>query len=114
MNISSVVVKTKKENLEAVMQAIKECDFCEYHLHNEKGLIVVTIEGEGVEEEIRSLKQLKAIPNVISAEMIYSYAEDELEAERSKLLKSGVPEWLNDPEITADNINYGGDLKKRF
>ena len=54
------------------------------------------------------------MPNVISAEMIYSYAEDELEAERSKLLKSGVPEWLNDPDITADKIKYGGDLKRGF
>lgn len=114
MNISSIVVKTLKENLEAVIQAINECDFCEYHLHNEKGQIVVTIEGEGVEEEIRALKQLKAMPNVLSAEMIFSYAEDELEVEKSKLLKSGIPEWLNDPDITADKIKYGGDLKKRF
>ena len=45
MNLSSIVVLTKPENLEEVLASIKSSDFCEYHLHDEKGRIIVTVEG---------------------------------------------------------------------
>jgi len=115
MNISSIVVQTKKEHSEKVITALKEGDFCEYHLHDEKGRIVVTIEGDGVEDEIKKLRQVQQIPNVISAEMVYAYSEDELDTERDKLQSSdNFPEWLNDENLRAEDIKYKGDLKKRF
>lgn len=48
--------------------------------------------------------------------MAFSYSEDELEKEREKLEKEedNIPEWLNDPDAKMKNINYGGDLKRRF
>ncbi len=114
MNISSIVVLTKPENLVEVVKTIKESDFCEYHLHKDTGHIIVTLEGSGIEEEMKKLKQVQAIPKVISAEMIYSYAEDELEQVRDKLDRSSMPEWLNDPNVDARDIRYHGDLKKRL
>ncbi len=114
MNISSVIIQCNMEHLDEVIDALKNSDFCEYHLHNKKGQIVITIEGEGVEEEIAKLTKIKAFPNILSAEMVYSYAEKELEQERDKLVKESFPEWLNDPEVTAKDIKYGGDLKGRF
>jgi len=115
MNISSIVVQTKKEHSEMVIDALKEGDFCEYHLHDEKGRIIITIEGDGVEDEIKKLRQVQQIPHVISAEMVYAYSEDELDTERDKLQKSdNLPEWLNDENVKAEDIKYKGDLKKRF
>jgi len=114
MNISSIIVQTKPENLADVLNTVKNSDFCEYHLHKETGHIIVTVEGSGIEEEMKKLRKLQALPNVISAEMVYSYAENELDAARDKLDFAGIPKWLNDPNIKAEDIKYNGDLKKRL
>ena len=116
MNLSSIVVLTTPQYIESVIQSIKESGEFEYHLHDEKGRIIVTIEGEDTEEEIRKLKTLQQLPNVISAEMVFAYSEDELDKERNKLENDNdnIPEWLNDPDADISKINYGGDLKKRF
>ena len=116
MNLSSIVVQTKPEHLEEVIDAIKSSNDFEYHLHDEKGRIIVTIEGEDTGEEISRLKSLQAIPHVISAEMVFAYSEDELEQERQKLesSKDNIPDWLNDPDSSMKDIKYGGDLKGDF
>jgi len=116
MNLSSIVVLTTPEYLEEVIDVIKSSPDYEYHLHDEKGRIIVTIEGKDTEEEIDKLKKLQATPHVISAEMAFAYSEDELEKEREKLEKTedNIPEWLNDPDAKMRDINYGGDLKGRF
>lgn len=116
MNLSSIVVLTAPEYLEEVLDTIKSSPDYEYHLHDEKGRIIVTIEGKDTEEEIGKLKKLQEISHVISAEMAFAYSEDELEKEREKLEKAedNIPEWLNDPDAKMKDINYGGDLKGRF
>jgi nitrate reductase NapD len=99
-----------------VIKALSSSGDCEYHLHDKKGRIIVTIEGENTEEEIEKLKSIQQIPNVISAEMVFAYSEDELEKERNKLenLKDNIPDWLNDPDSTMRDIKYGGNLKGEF
>ena len=116
MNLSSIVIQTRPEHLDKVLEAVKSSPDCEYHLHDEKGRIIVTIEGKDTEEEIGKLRSLQAIPHVVTAEMAFAYSEDELEAEREKLEKSkdNIPDWLNDPDATTRDINYGGDLKGKF
>lgn len=116
MNLSSIVILTKPEHLEEVLHSIKESNECEYHLHDEKGRIIVTIEGKDTEEEITKLKLIQTIPNVISAEMVFAYSEDELDQQRQKLeqAEDNIPDWLNDPNAKMRDIKYGGDLKKRF
>lgn len=115
MNISGILVQTKPENTERVIEDIKNSNFCDYHMHDEQGKIVVTIEGDGVSEEIAKLHQLEKIKGVISADMVYAYAEDELNQERAKLEKGAkIPEWLNDPEAKPEDIRYNGDLKKKY
>ena len=113
MNLSSIVVLTKPDHLEKVLDSIKSSDDCEYHLHDEKGRIIVRIEGKDTDEEIGKLKKIQAIPHVISAEMVFAYSEDELEREREKLesSKNNIPDWLNDPNAEIRDIKYGGDLK---
>ena len=116
MNLSSIVILTKAEHLERVLEDIKNSKDCEYHLHDEKGRIIVTIEGKDTEEEITKLRSIQQIPNIISAEMVFAYSEDELEAEREKLenAEDNIPDWLNDPDAKMKDIKYGGDLKGRF
>ena len=115
MNISGILVQTKPENTDSVINAIKTTDFCEYHMHDEKGRIIVTIEGENVEEEIGKLKQLQAVKGVLAADMMYAYAEDELDQIRDKLdANNDLPTWLNDPDAKAEDIRYNGDLTKKM
>jgi nitrate reductase NapD len=99
-----------------VLEAVKKSDICEYHLHDKKGRIIVTVEGTDTDEEIKKLREIEKIPHVISADMAFAYSEDELEQERDKLEKTedNIPNWMNDPDAKAGDIKYGGDLKKRF
>lgn len=113
MNISSIVVNILPENSNEVIKHLDEKDYCEFHLY-ENGKIIVTIEGENVSEEIRKLRLIEKTPNVISASMVYSFCEDELEQEKKKLNAfADFPEWLNDENIEAKDIKYNGNLKHR-
>jgi len=116
MNLSSIVIQTLAENVDELVEIIKKVDYCEYHLHDANGRIIVTLEGKDTGEEIAKLKLIKTLPKVTSAEMVFAYSEEELEKEKDKLEKAedNIPEWLNDPDAKLRDINYGGDLKKGF
>ncbi len=114
MNISSIVVQVRSEYVDEVVETLKAADFCDYHFHDKSiGKIIVTVEGEGVGEEIQKVKMIQAVPHVIAADMMMAYSEEELEKERSKLeTGANIPEMLNDDSIKAEDIVYHGDLKK--
>lgn len=115
MNISSVVIHTKPEFVEQIKFVIADASICEFHMQDEIGRLIVTIEGEGIEEEITKLRKIQDLDHVISAEMMYSYSEDELNQEREKLEHSdSLPHWLNDENAMAEDIKYKGDLKKKL
>ena len=114
MNISSIVVQTVPKYLDEVVENLKNCEVCEYHLHDEKGRIIITIEGNGVKEELEKLRVIEAIPHVVSADMQMAYSEDELEEHMEVLSNAdAVPKILNDDGIDIDKIIYRGDLKKK-
>ena len=114
MNISSIIVQTTPKYLNEVVENLKNCDVCDYHMHDEKGRIIITIEGEGVQEELKKLKVIEAIPHVMSADMQMAYSEDELSSHLEVLENSdAVPKVLNDPNVSAANMVYNGDLKKK-
>lgn len=111
MNISSLIITTSVENAEHLVPQIKTGDFCEYHAHKE-GKIVVTIEADSVSDEIKTIRKLQSMANVLSVELIYSYCEDELEKERDKLEFEGkIPDWLNDENARAEDVVYNGRIK---
>lgn len=113
MNISSIVVQTRPEYLGEVVEALKKCEVCEYHLHDEVGRVIVTIEGNGVQEELEKLRVIEAIPHIVSADMQMAYSEDELDEHMDVLNDADVvPKMLNE-DIPADQIVYRGDLKKK-
>lgn len=114
MNISSIVVQTLPKYLDEVVESLKNCDVCDYHLHDEKGRIVITIEGSGVEEELKKLKVIENIPHVASADMQMAYSEEELSNHMDVLDNAEiVPKVLNDKDVDPRDIVYNGDLKKK-
>jgi len=114
MNISSIVVQTLPKYVDEVVQSLKDSGVCDYHLHDEKGRIIVTIEGEGVKEELEKLKVIELIPHVITADMQMSYSEEELDQHMQVINNSdAVPKMLNDDTIQPENIVYRGDLRKK-
>ncbi len=114
MNISSIVVTTLPKNLESVIENLKKSGVCDYHMHDEKGRVIITIEGENVEDELKKLKVIEAIPNVITADMQMSYSEEELSRHMQVLENSdAVPKVLNDKDIKVEDIVYRGDLKRK-
>jgi nitrate reductase NapD len=116
MNVSSIVVQARNEYIDGLVEEIKKCDFCDYHFHDASiGKIIVTVEGEGIEQEMANVRKIEALEHVISAEMMMAYSEDELDQERDKLVKSDiVPDVLKDEAIKAEDITYHGDLKKKL
>ena len=78
MNVSGIVVKTKVEHLPEVIENVNAVDFCEVHFYDSEGKIVVTVEGESIDEQMKRLKHIQSMPFVLSAHLAYSYCEDEL------------------------------------
>ena len=114
MNISTIVVQTLPKYLDSVIENLKKSGVCDYHMHDEKGRIIITIEGKNVEEELKKLKVIEAIPYVSSADMQMSYSEEEL-ANHMEVLENAdlVPKVLNDKDIKVEDIVYRGDLKRK-
>ena len=114
MNVSGILVQSKAENVKDVVKRLEESGLCDVYTHDEIGRIVVTIEGEGIDEEIEKLNKLQLIEGVITADMHYSYSEDELAKARDEFaLGDEVPEMLNDESLQAQDISYHGDLRKK-
>lgn len=116
VNISSIVIQAKPEYVEEIIALCQKSDFCEYHFHDtQKGKIIVTVEGENIDEEMAKMKKIECLPHVICADMMMAYSEDELDAEKAKLERSDVvPPILNDDTVALKDIVYRGDLKKKI
>jgi len=115
MNVSSIVVQALPKYVDELIEFFKKADYVDYHLHDkEKGKIIITVEGEGVEEEIEKLVKIQQLPHVIAADMMMTYQEDELDAEVKKLeSENPVPNMLNDDDIDVRDIEYHGDLRHK-
>lgn len=114
MNISSIVVRVQPENYDAVKAELEASGVCEYHFGDkEKGKMIVTVEGEGVEEEIKKLVAIQTTKGVIAADMMQTYQE-ELESAIKELEEADVvPDMLNMDSIDVRDIIYNGDLRKK-
>ena len=114
MNISSIVVKTVPKYLDEVVEALKDCEVCDYHMHDDAGRVIITIEGESVSEELEKLRVIEAIPHVITADMQMAYSEDELDSHMEVIANGdAVPKILNDDSVKFSDVPYNGDLKKK-
>ncbi|MDR0468051.1 MAG: chaperone NapD [Campylobacteraceae bacterium] len=111
MNISSIVISTKPENIDKVIEELKglENEGVDYHFHDDLGRIIVTIEAPSVSEEVAMLKKIETIKYVISADMSYAYSEDELEREKSKI-GNNDEKILNSLDDENEEIVYYGSV----
>ncbi|MCB4748019.1 MAG: chaperone NapD, partial [Sulfurovum sp.] len=112
MNVSSIVVQALPEHIDELVEMFKEVDYADYHLHDkEKGKIIITVEGEGVEEEIKKLVEIQRLPHVLAADMMMTYQEDELDEEVKRLeAEDLVPSILNKEDVDVKDVVYHGDL----
>lgn len=96
MNISSIVVKTAPEHFEHVMETLKASGLCEIHFMDETGKIVVTLEGKDTDEQIRKMREIMNLPDVLCADLAYSYSESEMELNLCRLERNrdAVPDAL--------------------
>ena len=106
MNLSGILVMAKPESHGQVVAALNALEGVEVHQVDEvSGRIVAVQEAEDIHAEIEGVKRIKAIPEVIMAEMVYHYlAEDErtYEAMPPELIEQqdgfetcAVPAYLN-------------------
>ena len=61
MNISSIIIQTLPQNIESVLKAVNESDFCDYEVHNDIGKIFRVHYREYPDPDIRCLKLVKRI-----------------------------------------------------
>ena len=113
MNVSSIVIKALPEHLEAVKNDIKNINGVDFYFSDQRGFVIATIEAENVSEEVRILGAIEKTKNVISANMNYAYAEEELEAEKALITAQigKVPESLQEQKSNAEHIQYGGNVE---
>ncbi|WP_461828752.1 chaperone NapD [Aquifex sp.] len=108
MNISSVVVRTKPEHIQEVIEALENSGMCDVYFHDDNKVIVV-IEAESTDEEVFKMKAIRSLPHVLSAELIFSYSDEWAKAkEYLDINKERVPEILNDDKVRAEDIVYKG------
>ncbi len=113
MNCSSIVLLVENDRADELIAKINQSDICEYHLH-ENNKIVITIEAENTEKEVMAVKELQAWDGVVSAEIVYSYCEDNIKILQDNVeFGTDVPGVLTDDSIPAEKIKYNGDLKKK-
>lgn len=106
MNLSGILVMAKPESQGQVVAALNALEGVEVHqVDAATGRIVAVQEAGDIHAEIEGVKRIKALPNVIMAEMVYHYlAEDEriYEAMPQELIEQqdgfetcAVPAYLN-------------------
>ncbi|TKX33204.1 chaperone NapD [Campylobacter aviculae] len=110
MNLSSVLIMAKKEEISHLKEEISKIPFCSVELcENEK--IVVVIESQNLEEELNSYKMLEQLPNIISINMVFSYQD--LDEDIQKAVDSGAIQTIEKNE-NAENIKYYGSIFNKF
>ncbi len=113
MNISSIVIRTDPQYLQDVINSLKTMESCEIYQYDEQGRIIVVLEANGISEEMDILKKIQNTKYVASADMMFSYSEEELAKAKDELGQQVdvVPQVLLDENIRAEDINYPGHVK---
>ncbi|TLD83986.1 nitrate reductase [Helicobacter sp. MIT 11-5569] len=111
-NVSSLVVLCAPENIENLWKKIDAIENAQCHYQDASGKIIVTLESQNIDEEIKLLKKIESLDGVISAQMIYAYHSKELQDLQNDIQKQdSVPSVLKDEQSSAQEISYGGDAQ---
>jgi len=78
LNISGILVVVRREALAQSIARLEALPGIEvHHTHGTSGRIVITQEAASVDEEMEGLMRIKALPDVVMAEMVYHFFGDE-------------------------------------
>lgn len=108
MNISSVIVYIKKGESK-LKEEIEKIRGCEMHLIDQKkGVAIVSIEAENIDEEMKILNAISSLPSVLEAHLHYSYSEKELEQARENISNEISP--ILDDATPIEDVRYSGSV----
>ena len=105
MNISGILVIVSPVHTQVTIDRLQALPGIEVrHTDAESGRIVITQEAESIPAEIDGLKRIRALPDIILAEMSYHYFGDDAESvdaiptelEEEGLDTDRVPPYLNE------------------
>jgi nitrate reductase NapD len=106
VNLSGILVVAKADAVTTVVESLNGLAGLDVHQVDEpSGRIIVVQEAADISAEIAGLKRIKALPNVVMAEMVYHYPADdttEYEGIPPELVEEApseacaVPAYLND------------------
>lgn len=77
MNISSAVVRTRPEHLADVKVALLASGLCDIHFEDDRGRIVISLEGDDDADESTKLKKIAELPMVMSADFAYTFRDEQ-------------------------------------
>jgi nitrate reductase NapD len=110
MNISAILVVVPPDRLDAAIDALDALPGVDVHHHHPStGRIVITQEAERIRHEVAGLERIKTLPDVVMAEMVSHYFEDDQEILDGHIPElpevAVVPAFLNDepPDPNARN-----------
>ena len=107
MNLSGILVVAKPDHLPQVLNDLGDLDGVEVHqVDADGGRIVIVQEADDIRAEMAGLRQIKTLPHVIMAEMVYHYIADdndvyeglppELQESACETEACAVPAYLQD------------------
>ena len=105
MNISGILVVVPPAQTQATIERLQDLPGIDvHHIDAVSGRIVITQEAESIPAEIDGLKRIRALPDIILAEMSYHYFGDDAESmdaiptelEEESLDTDRVPSYLNE------------------
>ncbi|KAA6227201.1 MULTISPECIES: chaperone NapD [unclassified Campylobacter] len=110
MNLSSVLIVAKEENIPNLKKDIEGIENCSIELV-ENGKIVAVIESEDFDSQVGTYKKLEQLPNIIDISMIFTYQD--LEEDIDKAQNSDAARVINKDQ-KAEDIVYGGSVPDEF
>lgn len=109
MNMSSVLIIAKEAHHKALREDIAKIEHCSIELVEGEKLIVL-IESENLNDELKAYKALEALKNTSAVSMVFSYQDLD---EDIKNIKGKIPKSLQE-NIKAEDIEYHGGIVEKY
>ncbi len=77
MNITSVVVQTNSWHMADVLGSLQRVEGCQVHFTDDEGKIIITVEGQSQDEDMKTLRTISELPHVLSANMAFTCSDTE-------------------------------------
>ncbi len=108
MSLSGILLIAAAAHGPAVRRALAALPWAELHQQDDAGRMIVTVEAADSEQGLERLKALKALPGVLSAELVIHCFEDEI-AEPPR--PAAALDALNSGEAGPPRRSYCSRLK---